>query len=393
MRLVQVKSSQLKPGMFVAELDRPWLETPFSLQGFTIRDDEDIAYVSRYVESVYVDIDYVGSDVSLPYIEADNGAKNTNGLHIKKEFDKAKLSFEHATQAMEKAFQSIRRGEDIDMQKIRAAVKPIINNVLNNKDASAILTRMRHKGEYLYNHSVGMAVWSAILGHQLGLMPDAVENLVTGCAMCDVGMSLLPDELYHQPSALKPNQKALIISHPLQGADYVRKSGEFDAEILSIIEQHHERHDGSGYPKGLSTNGITLSARIAGLVDTYDAMINCRPYARQRTSFDATQELLDNSDKLFQGVLVEQFIQAIGLFPVGALVELNNGEVAIVVKQNETRKLRPEIVIILDSNKKPKTMFDLVDLFSLVQGTDDDLWITRELPPGTYGIHPEDHFF
>jgi hypothetical protein len=137
---------------------------------------------------------------------------------------------------------------------------------------------------------------------------------------------------------------------------------------------------------------IPLLARIAGLVDTYDAMITPRPYAPARTSHEATLELLDCKGKQFQESLVEQFVQAIGLFPTGTMVELNTGEVAIVVTQNATRRLKPELVIVLNSAKERLEHAKVLDLANQSIAAEGERWITRELLAGTYGISSEDFF-
>lgn len=150
--------------------------------------------------------------------------------------------------------------------------------------------------------------------------------------------------------------------------------------------------DGSGYPRGIEGAAIPLLARIAGLVDTYDAMITARPYAKARTSHEATQELLDCKDSKFQGALVEQFVQAIGLFPTGTMVELNTGEVAIVVTQNSARRLKPELVIVLDAEKNRLDATRVVDLANQTIAAEGERWISRELLAGTYGISSEEFF-
>ena len=158
------------------------------------------------------------------------------------------------------------------------------------------------------------------------------------------------------------------------------------------MKNHHERLDGSGYPRGIEGAAIPLLARIAGLVDTYDAMITPRPYAPARTSHEATQELLDCKGQLFQESLVEQFVQAIGLFPTGTMVELNTGEVAIVVTQNTTRRLKPEIIIVMNEEKERLEDSILMDLADQNIKVDGERWINRELLSGTYGISGEEFF-
>jgi HD-GYP domain-containing protein (c-di-GMP phosphodiesterase class II) len=389
MKLVKVPAAQLRPGMFVAELDRPWLETPFALQGFVIRNDDEVFYVADYVDYVYVDADYGGSPAYLPLHLMDR--KTLPGkINIKADFQQAKVSFENAADTLDKVFDQLKKGEATNIDSVKQVIRPLIEGVFKNKDAMSALIRLKEVGSYHYHHGVAMAVWAAILGRHLGLHRDDLEKLVIGCAMCDVGMTKIPKEIIESSHSLTEDELNLIRHHPLDGGKMVSDSGEVDLEILSIIENHHERHDGSGYPKGLKSTHIPLLSRIAGLVDSYDAMITPNAYRRGRTSYEAIQELIELKGELFQDVLVEQFIQAVGLFPTGSLVELNTGEVAIVIKQNSHRRLKPEIVIVTDSKKQDRRSFELVDLAREDQAR--NRWITIELPPGSYGINREDFF-
>ncbi len=393
MNLIELPAIKLRPGMFVAEIDRPWLETPFALQGFMVRDDEEVIEIARHVDRVYVDIDYAGGDVFLPRdVPRDNAVAGT--LALRADFEQARVSFESATESLNKAFESLERGRHTDISAVKDAVSPLIDGVFKNKDAIAALVRLKESNDYLYQHGISMAVWGAILGRQIGMHRDELEKLVVGCAMCDVGMTKLPADMLQARGHLDPKQREIVRAHPDVGVELIKESGQVDPEVLAIIEAHHERWDGSGYPRGLQGANIPKLARIAGLVDAYDAMITDRPFAEARSSYEASQELADCKDTLFQGALVEQFIQAIGVFPTGCIVELSTGQVGIVVNQNPVRRLKPEVVIVTDADKNILDTPSLVDLARTSQapGDPDALWIRRELPPGEYGINSEDYF-
>ena len=390
MRLVKMQAMQLQPGMFVAELDRPWLETPFALQGFMVRTEEEVLYIAEYVDHVFVDAEYHGSPLYLP-VQLMRKQEVAQKINIKAEFQQAKISFESATETLDNVFNKLSHGENTKIEAVREAVRPLIDGVFRNKDAVAALVRLKKVGDYQYQHGISMAVWAAILGRHIGLHRDELEKLVTGCAMCDVGMTKVPESILKSDTPLTEDERLAMEQHPLIGAEMVEKSDDVDFEILAIIENHHERHNGSGYPRGVEGAAIPLLARIAGLVDSYDAMITSKPYAVGRTSFEAIQELIDTKDQLFPGVLVEQFVQAVGLYPTGSLVELNTGELAIVIKQNNLRRLKPELVVVADANKQTKPVLEMVDLAKVGSGK-DERWISRELPPGAYNINREDYF-
>jgi HD-GYP domain-containing protein (c-di-GMP phosphodiesterase class II) len=339
-----------------------------------------------------VDAEYKGRPISLKLAVEPTAPDPRERLELDEEFQRTRISFETAAETLDKVFDSIRSGHQGDVQAVQQAVNPLIEGVFRNQEAVAALLRLKETGEYRYNHGVSMAVWAAILGRHIGLHRDELEKLAVGCAMCDVGMTQLPPELLGQAENLTEQQRHIIQAHPKMGAELVANSKDVDFEILAIIENHHERMDGSGYPRGMKGAAIPLLARIAGLVDTYDAMITSRPYASARTSHEATQELLDCKGTLFQESLVEQFVQAIGLFPTGTMVELNTGEVAIVVTQNDTRRLKPEVVVVLDADKEKLVSLKVVDLADQKIAAEGERWIARELLPGTYGISSEEYF-
>jgi len=392
-RLVKLPAMQLQPGMFIAELDRPWLETPFALQGFVVRSSDEIQYVADHVDFVYVDAEYTGKEIPLELAAAPTASDYKDRLRLDEEFQRARVSFETAADTLDRVFSAMRDGKSTDIGLVKEAVNPLIQGVFRNQEAVAALVRLKESGEYRYHHGVAMAVWAAILGRHIGLHQQELEKLAVGCAMCDIGMTELPPELLDQAENLSDKQRMIIRAHPKMGAEMVRQQSEdVDFEVLSIIENHHERADGTGYPQGLDGANIPLLARIAGIVDTYDAMITPRPYAVARTSHEAVQELLDMKGSAFQDALIEQFIQAIGLFPTGTMVELNTGEVAITLKQNTTRRLKPEVLVVLDANKSRLEAPRPIDLANQEVANEGERWIARELIAGTYGISSEEYF-
>ena len=304
----------------------------------------------------------------------------------------ARVCFDNAADTLDKVFDSLRAGRSTEMATVQESINPLIESVFKNQEAVGALLRLKESGDYRFEHGVSMAAWAAILGRQIGLHRDELETLAVGCAMCEVGMTQLPAEMLGQANTLSEGQQRVIRAHPTMGAELVSDSKNVNFEVLGIIENHHERMDGSGYPRGMQGAAIPLLARIAGLVDAYDAMITPRPWAPARTSHEAAQELLDAKGIKFQDALVEQFIQAIGLFPTGTLVELNTGEVAIVTRQNDTRRLKPEIVIVLDADKKKKDPLEIVDLCNQDDPRGIERWINRELLPGSHGVNSEEYY-
>ncbi len=388
--LVEMPAMALRPGMYIAELDRPWLETPFALQGFMVQDDDDVEYVAKHCNLVFVDPKRNSSGQVLP-----KGLRaQKDPVSIKNELRQAKVDFQTATHAIESVFTQLQNGAGLNVEALQNAVNPLIDSVFRNRDAMAALIRMKDKGDYLFNHAVSNAVWCAVLGRHLGLDKSELQQLALGASMMDVGMTRIPDEILSKPGALDSHERKLVENHVRQGLRIIQQAGGASMPVMNMIACHHERFDGSGYPQGLKGKKIPKIARIAALVDCYDAMITPRAHAPARSSFAAIQELMELKDIHHQGPLVEQFVQTIGMFPTGSLIELNTGEVGIVIAQNPQRRLRPKLVVVLDPNKKrlPKMQHrDLDDPAICGRGVPTQ-WITQELQAGKYGLKADEYF-
>ncbi|MEM9744121.1 MAG: HD-GYP domain-containing protein [Pseudomonadota bacterium] len=385
---LEVPVHNLERGMFVAELDRPWLETPFLLQGFYIQSDAEILELSRYCSTVYVDprrVERNGFSPREPSPPQDL---------LRDHFKVAKVDYESAGEAVRKVFIKIQDGGELNVAAVESAISPLIRSVVSHKEALAALARMKRKDDYLYNHAISTAVWAALIGQQLGLHKSLLKSLAVGAAMQDLGKTRIKSEVLNKAGPLDEREWQLIKKHVQFTLALIEDKSHVEPEVLDIIEHHHERYDGSGYPNGLLANRIPLLAQIAGLADTYDAMLTPRPYARPHTSFSAVQELIDMQGSLFSKPLIEQFVQAVGLFPTGSLVELNTGEVGIVVAQNNVRRLRPKVMLVMSRDGKRIANPTTIDLMKYAQDThgQDPVWIVKELEPGTHGLDASEYF-
>ena len=395
--LIEVPVASLQAGMFIAELDKPWLETPFLIQGFFIEEQADVDYLSTHCHYVYIDPERQevrGITEKRFKVDPKESGKDRDKVNIRTEFKRVKVDFESASKAMEGVFKQMSTNRRLDVGAIHKAINPLIDSVFRNREALAALVRMRDKDNYFFSHALATAVWSTILGRHLGLDRGELKELAMAASIMDVGMADLPPNLIDGSKILTPDERCELQKHVGLSLKIVKDSKAISNKVLNAIACHHERYDGSGYPQGLQSNQIPPLARIAGLADTYDAMLSERPHSPGRSSFDAVQELSDIKDKAFQGSLVEQFIQTIGMFPTGSVVELNTGEVGVVVEQNESRRLKPKVVLILDSEKLPRAEYSTVDLSLSVEATEEipTIWISEELKSGAYGINPHDHF-
>lgn len=425
--------------MYVAQLDRPWIETPFLFQGFEVRDDDELKQLRHYCGHVYVDV--TRSSVSRKsvlnaqrredqYNASLKSGRPRNGhagpasiqqrlirtivrldptgiaadrLHNKhyhnvvptrKEASRATQAYDTASVVMNDVLEQIQQGQSLDVQQVRQAVTPMIDSVMRNQDAMAWLVYLRKRDEYTYQHSIASSIWAVIVGRHLGFDRQGLDTLAMGGMLLDVGKAKLPKSIVHKEGPLDETEMAIMRKHVAVGLNMVKSTPGVNADVLAMIESHHERHDGSGYPRGLAGNDIPVFGRISGLVDCFDAMTTKRPYAPAKSAYDAIRELNVMAGTGFQRELVEQFVQAMGMFPTGSLVELNTGEVAIVIEQNRVRRLRPKLMLLLGPDKLPVREHRTMDLRKLPGGQDEKgaYWIVKGLEPGAFGLDPKDYF-
>ncbi|MEM9533206.1 MAG: HD domain-containing phosphohydrolase, partial [Pseudomonadota bacterium] len=250
-----------------------------------------------------------------------------------------------------------------------------------------------HRDRYTYQRALSTSVWSATFGRHLGLDRVGIRQLALGGLLLDVGKTRLPPALLENPNRLSSHEIAQLKQHVELGLEIIDERADVPNEVRNMVHSHHERYNGEGYPQGLQGAQIPLFGRLAGVVDTYDRLTTPRPYTECRSPHDAINMLYDCRDVEFQGELVEQFIQAVGIFPTGTLVELSTGEVGVIISLNGARRLRPRIMLILDKDKRPYRRFTELDLMEQEQDSDGNLLnVKKGLAPGAYGIDPDNLF-
>ncbi len=437
-RTVQVSVAGLQIGMFVSALDRPWLETPFLLQGFLIRSIEDIAELRKHCSYVYVDVlkgksplkkkkniklggeEEEGKGLARPpsiYTSArdrevaqiNESLESSNRrefweqsfphrkLHtyqevkpLEEELGSAERVFSDLHVCISDMMHRLENKVSLEVKAIKDALNPMIESVVRNPDACIWLARMKNRDSYTYKHSMAASVWAVALGRQIGLPRVDLGTLATGALLIDVGKLQLPQSLLNKPDRLSEEEFEIIKSHVELGVKMLKDSSDATRLVLEMVLTHHERYNGTGYPRKLKGTLIPIFGRIAAISDCYDAMISERSYANAVSPSFAVRKLYEWRNIDFQAELVEEFIQAIGIYPAGTLVELSTGEVGIVVAENRERRLRPKILVLLDQNKKPLKEQQLLNLRDVLESeSGEPLDIISSLEPGTYGISPD----
>ncbi|MDQ6647249.1 MAG: HD-GYP domain-containing protein [Pseudomonadota bacterium] len=388
----RIEVADLQIGMFVCRLDRPWEETPFPLQGVELASEDEIAMLRRLCSAVYIDARRQGTDgqprsllrTDLSQNRFENATRYENIAEVEEEAPRARAALDSASLMVDKIFQDIASGRELEVEYVEDAVRPLVASVLRSADAFFLVEGLRQHDSYSYSHAVSCSALAAAFGRHMGFDPETIFSLAAGGLLMDVGKTRLPETLLNYQGSLAPDDVDVIRSHVGEGLAILKRSDITDQDVLDIVRTHHERYDGSGYPEGLAGNVIPITGRMLGIIDAYDAMATARPYRAAISRHQSLRQIYAARDSLFQAEMVEQFQVCLGVYPTGSLVELSTGEVAIVMAQNQVRRLRPRVAILSTPNKQPLSDFRPVDLMK--PGDKDAVDIVRSLATGDYNI-------
>ena len=404
---INLSVNNLKIGMFVCKLDRDWLGTPFPLEGVWINSPDDIEQIKLYCNTVWVDtnkswlktLDDSSRDASLrANANQENRTSDTPDGEAKadEEADKvpfaeeivtARSCYSQANDLIRDIMTDIESEQVPAFEPIKTVVTSMLESIHRNSDALLWLTLLKDKHSYTYQHCLDNAIHMMNFGKFLGL-PRGQQHLVGVAGLLqDVGKMRLPIALLNKQGKLTADERKTIQKHVQYSLEIVAKHPLIHRTVKTVIEQHHERFDGRGYPVGLKGTEISMFGAMASIVDTYNAMLSERPGGVACSSFQAITTLHEGKGTAYHPALVERFIQCVGVYSPGTIVELNTGELALVIEQNKTRRLCPKLLAILDSEKNPYANPYVIDM--LDQGADDKTSgcsIKRIVEPENYNI-------
>ena len=502
--------------MFVADLDRPWVDTPFLLQGFLIEDDEQIAALRAHCEYVMVDrarstgeeyeapaVESVASQVGgaarrappdtqrtrvtpnnapvappgeaeaaaqapgaaaperapeprvirlntdavappprAPEVEGEGlfgrlfgrlrggGAKKAaraappppppptpqetaaefearaalappgvtiityaDEVSVEVEVPRAREVVAKSTDLLEKLVNDIRIGQSFEIERVEEIVDDMVESIVRNPDALMWVARLREQDIGTYGHGLQVSVYLTSFGRHLGFPKGHLSILAQVGLLLDIGKIRLPKDLLEKQGRLAPEEFEEVKAHVQHGLDILGETPNMNPEVLEGIAQHHERMNGSGYPNGLMGEEIGVIGRMAGIVDCFAALTNHRPYAAAVSSYEALRNISSWGGDFFHEPLVQQFVSSVGVFPVGSLIELSTGEVAVVVAHNKLRRLKPRVLVVTGPDKTPVAHPAMVDLlYDPKVGGEEGVFIKRGLASGAYGLDLRDYY-
>ena len=438
---VKISVDELRTGMFVTELDRPWHESPFLLQGFQIESDEELQQLQECCQHVFIDpgrgkhvISSFDSEASArgdddgvdhlviqrdvedsewqskaakereKHLSSARKAHDALGLPnafveyevtapVEQELEVAREVHAELETSLDSALEAYTENSELNVEEVKTSTNHLVESMIRNPDAAFLLSRLKSQDTYSYSHSVDASVLAIMFGRHLGLTEGELNKLALGVLLLDVGKLKLPPALLDKVGKLHHVEVRLLKQHVDYSIEVLSETQGIDPEVLSIVAYHHERVDGKGYPKGMKGTEIPVYARIAAIVDFYDAYTHPRPYRPAHSTAQAINALYNASGTRFQPELVEEFIQALGVYPTGSLVLLSSGEVGIVIEQNPLRRLRPTVLIVRDADKQEVEVPYNCDLsIELVDKKGKKLFIESALQPGAYGVSADDFY-
>lgn len=343
--LKNVTIDDLKPGMYVQQVVEQSGNMKMRSSGMvkTLQVIEQLRTKGIKV----VEVDFAKSKIAEQEVQADTPEETTASAPAKPTnhadaLNSANTLYTQAVNMQSDFINSLKTGSAKDNQQAADLSRSIIESVFDNQDALSCLTMIKNADEYLLEHSINCSILMSIFANHIGYDRDMVEEASLGALLMDLGMSMIPPELYQHKGELSGADWDVIKSHVEMGVEMLEQHGDISDLVLDIIRQHHERCDGSGYPRGLTTDDIHVFARMAAIVDSYDAMISTRSHQKKVTSTVALKKLTKQAG--LDQDLVKQFIQCLGVYPVGSLVRLKSGRLGIISQRNPRDALNPIIM-------------------------------------------------
>lgn len=389
--------SDLATGMYVCELDRPWLESQCLFQGFFIQSDQHLRELRSgcLSDCRYIVIDTLkGADlppqkhIRLLQQQADPKGERRypRSVSVEEEFDRAHHARVSARDLIDRVFADVASGDVPHLPELRKVVSDLVESVIRNPDAQMCLSQLKNRDEYTAQHSVNVCVLSIAFGRHLGLSRPALNLLGTGALLHDIGKLKTPLDILNKPGRLTDEEFRIMKEHPAHGRELLRQIPGLPPEAIDVAYNHHERLQGHGYPRGLKSGEISQWSKMVAIVDVYDAITSDRCYHDGMAPTDALTRMYEWRHRDFDPELLEQFIQCIGIYPIGSLVELSTGEVGVVISVNPRYRLRPKVSVVLDGDKNPCFPVRIVDLAQFVEQQPEACTIAGVLDQNAYNV-------
>lgn len=354
----------LLPGMYVVDLHKNWLEHSLWRQHFTVRDQ---AHVQKLIKEGIVEVSIdTQKGINLPptpmarinEIErkfmslSEHVRMAPRTVSLGEERRRAGRLITEASGTVADLVLAARAGREVDAARLEPVVSKMIDSVIRNPDALVPLARLKQLDAYATQHAISTAALIIALGQQQGVAAPELEKMAIGTMLKDIGQSAIDARLITRPGVLSKAEFTVVQSHVEEGLAVLEATSRLAETSVAVVLEHHERYNGSGYPYRMAGDEISLAGRMAAIVDTYDAMTSDRPYRPAISPSIALRQLYDQAGAEFDPALVAAFVRTVGVYPVGTLVMLEFGHLAVVEAVHHDNLLSPIVRVIYHSGRR-----------------------------------------
>lgn len=301
--------------------------------------------------------------------------------------------YEKAQIATKEVFEALAQDQKIDLTSVNESLNSMVDSIERNPDALIWLAKLKQTDDYAYNHALNVSITLMALANFMSLPKKQVKELGLAGLLQDIGKVKVPMSLLHKQEKITQEEYDILKKHVDHALELLEVTENISATVILTVSQHHERIDGTGYPYSLSGKQISLPGQMAGLIDTYCALTSNKVYAKGVYNQLALEEIHALRDTKFSSALIDQLVQFLGMYPVSSLVELNTGEVGVVIQQNSVRRLLPRIMILLNPDKTKNEYPATINLLNGPLAPNGEPYkIIRGLPPDSYGLEPGNYY-